>query len=336
MLLQSSPYQSSDFEQAPLEASVVSLALQGGGSLGAYTWGVLDMLLEDARLDIEGVTGASAGAINAVAFGVGFAQNGRSGARERLRLFWEALAGVADRHRQGRRDQLRTLMRAIPNIRSSAGFYALTISLTTDFRMDPETIEPLRGTLASMLDFDVLGETDSIKVFVNVTDVQTGQPEVFSGNQINTDVICASCAVPFLFAPVEIAGRHYWDGGLLGNPAIYPVIYGCEARDVVLVETQPTTKEAIPSTAADVMSRTLELASTAGLMREVRAINFVAQLLDESPRPGLRAIRLHRIPVHPELVAMPDRRRFRADLGYFHRLRDFGREAAREWLTAAL
>jgi NTE family protein len=322
-------------EQEPLASNVVSLALQGGASLGAYTWGVLDALMEDGRLEVEGITGTSAGAINAAAFGVGMALDGRQGARDRMRAFWEGLAQAADRRRRGPFDLLRTLITAAPRLRSAAAFYALTTRLMTDFHMDPDTIEPLRGTLGATLDFDAL-DNAAIKVFVNVTDIQTGQPEVFAGGEIDANVVCASCAVPFLFAPVEISGRWYWDGGLLGNPAIYPVIYGCTTRDVVLVETQPARSETIPHTAADVLARTLELASTAGLVRELRTIKFVTQLLRESPREGMREIRLHRIPVHPRLTTMDGRRSFRADVPYFHRLRDLGREAGAEWLAVAM
>ena len=314
----------------------MSLALQGGASLGAYTWGVLDALLEDGRLEIEGVTGASAGAINAVALGVGFGTGGREGARDRLRAFWEALARAADGRRRGRFDLLVTLLRSLPRLGSSEAFYALTTRLVTDFHMDPETVEPLRGTLAATLDLSVLARPDALKVFVNLTDVQSGEPVVFSGSDIDEDVVCASCAVPFLFKPVAIGDRWFWDGSLLGNPAIYPVIYGCEARDVILVETMSVKSEAVPRTAADVMSRTLDLASTAGLVRELRTIRFVTKLIHEAPRPGQREIRLHPIAPHPGLARLDGRRSFRADLAYFHRLRDLGRETGREWLASAI
>lgn len=314
----------------------MSLALQGGGSLGAYTWGVLDQIMEDGRLVVEGITGSSAGAINAAAFGVGYTVGGRAGARERLQIFWEGLARAADSRRRGRFDLVRTLVRSLPRLRTTEAFYALTTRLVTDFHMDPATMEPLRGTLAATLDLSVLARADAVKVFVNVTDVQTGQPEVFRGKEIDQDVICASCAVPFLFQPIEVGGRWFWDGGLMGNPAIYPVLYGCEASDVVLVETLSAKATDIPRTAADVMGRIMELAAIAGLVRELRTIRFVTQLIRESPRPGMREISLHHIQAHPGLAELEGKRSFRADLPYFHRLRDLGREAARDWLAVAL
>jgi NTE family protein len=319
-----------------LHDHLVTLALQGGASLGAYTWGVLDEILADGRLEIEGVSGASAGAINAAAVGVGFALGGRAGARDALRTFWEALARQAEATRRGWLDLPRAVLHALPRARSADAFYSLTTRLVSDFEIDPATMEPLRGTLARTLDLTVLGRPDALKVFVNATDVQTGQLEVFSGDEIDADVICASCAVPFLFHPVEIAGRWFWDGGLLGNPAIEPVIVGCQSRETVLVETFHATSVTAPATAADVMTRTMELASLAGLHREIRSIELASDMLASSARPGASPVHLHTIPAHPALDLIPEKRGFRADVPYFHRLRDLGREAAQEWLAAAI
>jgi NTE family protein len=319
----------------PLGGRVVSLALQGGGSLGAYTWGVLDAIAEDGRLTIDGITGSSAGAINAAAFGVGFATNGLTGARETLARFWEGLAHQADATRRGRFDFAKAFLRALPRLKTSESFYALTTRLMSDFHMDPETMEPLRGTLAKTLDLAALAKPSALKIFVNATDVLTGELEVYTGSDINIDVICASCAQPFLFEPVEVGTRWFWDGGLLGNPAIYPVIYGCTAADVVLVETFSPFAVNVPNTAADVMQRIMELASLAGLNRELRAIKFVSELLDEAPHPNRPRIRLHQIPAHPGLDLVDGKKSFRADIPYFHRLRDLGREAGKEWLAKA-
>lgn len=326
----------SSFPAVPeLRGRTVCLALQGGASLGAYTWGVLDALMEDGRLDVEGITGASAGAINAAAFGVGYATGGRPGARDLLRVFWEGLAHAAQARRRGPFDFVGALVSRAPAIRDRGAFYAITTRLLADFHMDPDTMEPLRSTLSRTLDFTALARSDAIKVFVNVTDVQTGEPEVFSGAEVDANVICASCALPFVFAPVEIRGRWFWDGGLLGNPAIYPVIYGCDARDVILVETIPARHEHLPRSTAEVMTRILQLSGGAGLMRELRMIQFVTRLLREAPRAGMREIQLHRIAAHPALATMDGRRGFRADVPYFHRLHGYGREAALQWLRMA-
>lgn len=316
----------------PLGSTTVSLALQGGASLGAYTWGVLDAILADGRLHIEGVTGASAGAINAAAVASGLAAAGPDGARDALRAFWEGLAARATRRHAG--DLLATILRYLPTLRSREAFYALTTRLAADGPLDPDTMEPVRGAIG-LLNLALLGHDRAPKVFVNTTDVETGQPVVFTGREIDVDVLCASCAVPMVFAPVEVRGRWYWDGGLTGNPAIYPVIYGCETSDVVLVETR-TGPKPVPATPADVISRTMELASGAGLVRELRSIAFLSRLVREHPRPGIREIRVHRIPGHPGLADVKGARAFRADLRYFHELFALGRDAGSQWLAAAV
>lgn len=329
-------YPSSPLDPPVLGGNVVCLALQGGASLGAYTWGVLDAIMEDGRLSVEGLTGSSAGAINAAAFGVGWATSGREGARDRLKAFWEELARTADATRRGRFDTLLALMKWLPRIRTADAFYALTTRLVADFRITPDTMEPLRGVLSRALDLSVLGRTDAIKVFINATDVQTGHPETFTGGQIDTDVVCASCAVPFIFKPILIGDRWFWDGGLIGNPAIYPVIYNCDSSDIVLVETLPAKADTVPDSSAAVLTRTMQLASMVGLVRELRTIRFVTQVIRESPRPNMREIRLHRIPAHPALGSLDGRRSFRADIPYFYRLRDYGREAGQAWLEATV
>ena len=321
-------------EHSQLESGTIALALQGGGSLGAYTWGVLDALLADSRLRIEGVTGASAGAINAALLAVGLSAGGPDRARELLRTFWEALAAAADRRRVWMFDPVRWLRRNLWRLTSAQAFYELVTRIVADFEIDPGTMEPLRGTLEATLDYTVLSRPDAVRVFVNATNVRTAEPRVFSGPEVNTDAICASAAVPMVMQPVEIDGEHYWDGGLLGDPVVYPVIYGCGTRDIVLVQSRPMECNSVPGTAAEVVSRTVALASSAGLVRELRMIAFVTQLLDEGPRPGYRQIQLHVISPHPSLRTLDCAQMFRADKGFFLHLRQLGHEQARQWLAS--
>jgi NTE family protein len=310
-----------------------TLALQGGASFGAYTWGVLDALLEDGRLEIEGVTGASAGAINAVALAAGMASGGREGARRSLRTFWESMADAAERRRRHwRLADVRALLRALRGPDSMRAFFALTTRIAADFAIDSETMQPLRGVLDATIDFERLRAEDAPRVFVNATDVRTRAIRVFSGGEITTDVVCASCCVPLLFAPVAIGDDHYWDGCFLGNPAIYPVLYECESSDVVLVETRPREGLQPPRSARELLSRVVDLSSTAGLARELRMIDFVSELVRQGKGHGLREVRVHRIDTPPALAALEGAGSFRADRGYFHQLCELGREAARVWL----
>jgi NTE family protein len=314
-----------------------TLALQGGASFGAYTWGVLDALLEDGRLEFEGVTGASAGAINAVALAAGMASGGPDAARRSLRAFWEALADAAERRRRRRRlASVWAVLGALRGPDSMRAFFDLTNRIAADFEIDPETMQPLRGVLDATIDFEKLRAAGAPRVFVNATDVRTRAIRVFSAGEITTDAVCASCCVPLLFAPVAIGNDHYWDGCFLGNPAIYPVLYECESSDVVLVETRPREGLRPPRSPRELLSRVVDLSATAGLARELRMIDFVSELVRQGQGDGrlghLREVRVHRIDTPPALAELEGAGSFRADRAYFQRLCELGREAARIWL----
>jgi NTE family protein len=320
----------------------VTLALQGGASFGAYTWGVLDGLLEDERFEIEGITASSAGAINAVALAAGAAAAGRKGSRQVLREFWEGLADAAEsRRRPGRFSGLGAVLRGLRAPRSIETFLALTTRIAADFDIDPESMQPLRGVLDSTIDFEKIQTTSTPAVFVNVTDVRTRTLRVFAKHELTTDVVCASCCVPLLFAPVAIGDDLYWDGCFLGNPAIYPVLYECESADVLLIETRPHERLGAPRSARELLSRVVELSSSAGLARELRMIDFVSDLVrrgvgGRDAREGrlarLREIRIHRIATPPRLVELEGANAFRADRPYFEALFALGRDAALAWL----
>lgn len=313
----------------------VSLALQGGASLGAYTWGVLDALLEDGRLHFEGVTGASAGAINAVALADGLAAGGNEGARATLRTFWERLARAADERRRSRLGRAAGALRALAGTSSAERMYDLVLRLVADFEIEPTRMEPLRSVLLSVIDFERVRRKAPLKVFVNATNARTYAIRVFGTDELTPDAICASSCIPFLFPAVEVGGELYWDGGFLGNPAIFPVLYECSACDVVLVETLRLGRPRPPASAAEILARVVEVASVAALVRELRAIEFVSDLAHRCPAalpPGVREVHVHRIAPHPALGQMEDVSSLRADLPYFRRLHALGYEAGEHWL----
>jgi NTE family protein len=202
--------------------------------------------------------------------------------------------------------------------------------------VDPVTTQPFRGVLDQLIDWTAV-RTGPLRVFVNASNVRTRELRVFSGGELSTSAVCASICVPFLWEPVEVDGEHYWDGGFLGNPALFPVIYGCEASDIVLIETRPHAFERLPESAGELIARVIDLCSTAGLVREVRAIDFVSELVRKTPgalRPGLREVRIHHVTAHPALASLRGNP-FRADLPYFHELHALGEEAGRRWLAEA-
>lgn len=311
----------------------VSLALQGGGSLGAYSWGILDALLESDRFEIAGVTGASAGALNAALIGDGFARGGAAAARSLLEKFWMAMAAACMARRRAR---LAGAMRALRSVRffSPASVHEFAISAMADFRIDAATMEPLRGVLAAVLDLRSLS-CAPFPVFVNATAVQDFQLRVFSRHEISVDALCASACVPLLFDAVEIDGVAYWDGSFLGNPPLFPVIENTDCSDIVLVRTTPNWASQ-PKTAGELLARISELGFAAALRRERRAIEFISKLVREagsSLRPGLREIRVHEIPPHPDLGANKSGL-FDAKEATLRDLHKLGREAAATWLAA--
>ena len=318
----------------------VSLALQGGSSMGAYSSGVLDALLEDGRLEFEGVTGASAGAINAAALADGLAAGGRAGARASLRTFWTELAHAAQRRRIGRMARFGRTLRHLARPRSQATFHGIFSNALADFQLDPTRMEPIRSVLEGTIDFERLRRDAPLAVFVNATNVRTQEIRVFSKPEITADAICASACLPMFFQAVEIDGESYWDGSFLGNPAIFPVIYHCQTADIVLIETRHHLSEQVPESASGVLSRMVTISSRAALMRELRMIDFVSDLVRTSPdhpmRSSVREVRIHRITPDPSAAELRDASGFRVDLPFFLRLFELGRQTGREWIERTL
>jgi NTE family protein len=318
----------------------VSLALQGGSSMGAYSWGVLDAMLEDGRLEFEGVTGTSAGAINAVALADGLAAGGREGARASLRAFWTELAHAAERTRIGRATRLGRTLRHLARPRSQATFHGIVSNAVADFQLDPARMDPIRSVIDATIDFARLRRDAPLAVFVNATNVRTQEIRVFSKPEITVDAVCASACLPMFFQPVEIEGEWYWDGSFLGNPAIFPVIYHCKTADILLIETQSPSVEQVPVSAAAMLSRMVNISARAALGRELRMIDFISDLVRTSPdhplRSSIREIRVHRITPEASAAELRDASGFRVDLPFFQRLFELGRQTGREWIERAV
>jgi len=316
----------------------VALALPGGGSHGAFTWGVLDALLEDGRLIVEAITATSAGAMNAVAFADGLAEGGPAGAREKLASLWhevsrmEALFGLfwapLDRFAQA----IGLPPEYMP---SHAAVHALTHSLPPDL-INPFRLNPLRKLLLDTIDFDRVNRETPVALYLGATNVRTSKLAVFSTPDITADTVLAASCLPPYFPTVEIAGEHYWDGGFLGNPAIFPVVYRDGTRDVIVVQVGAIARPELPRTAAEVMHRMAEIAFNSSMMREMRAIAFVTRLIDAHE---LDAERHHRMFMHwigdDDVMAKLDAvSLFHPAWDFLCRLRDQGRAAARAWLAA--
>jgi NTE family protein len=295
---------------------VISLALQGGGSHGALTWGVLDRLLEDERIGIDGVSGASAGAINAAVLAHGLMTAGRQGARRALAEFWTSVAAK------------------MPSpLVESLVFLARFLSPS---QFNPLNLNPLRDILAAQIDFARLRAESATRLFIAATNVRTGMPRVFRTQEITADVVLASACLPWIHRTVEIDGEAYWDGGLSANPPVRPLLYECEARDIVLVLLQPARRPSLPVTADGIWSRLTEMSFTSALHAELEGIALAKREAERSPwslgrlERKLRRLNLHRI-CAPEATSMQSRLDTRSV--FMRALFDAGRAQADAWLT---
>ncbi|MEO1652375.1 MAG: patatin-like phospholipase family protein [Bacteroidota bacterium] len=311
----------------------IDLALQGGGSHGAFTWGVLERLLEVRSLVIEGVCGTSAGAMNATMLAYGMHKGGRQGAIDMLETFW----------RKAGNKQSQTLLqpswldKMIGNGRLdySPAYYWLdwlTMSFSP-YQLNPLDINPLKDLLLELVDFEELRKTEVIKLFVCATNVRTARAKVFSTREITADAVMASACLPHIFKAVEIEGEAYWDGGFMGNPPIFPLIDDTETEDILLIQINPININHIPQTATEIRDRINELSFNASLMHEMRRIKFVQRILELGINDGkLRDLHIHCINPEEEMNNLGVNSKLNTDWNFIQRLRKLGREKADEWL----
>jgi NTE family protein len=314
----------------------INLALQGGGAHGAFAWGVLDKLLEDGRLDIEGISATSAGAMNATVLASGFAEGGREGARAALAGFWQriAQAAVASPLQPSLLDRVAGTYRL--DFNPAFQTFDLLSRLFSPYQFNPLNFNPLRAVLQQSVDFQCLRASSPIKLFLSATNVRTGKVRVFRNAEMTPDAVMASACLPLLFQAVEIDGQAYWDGGYMGNPAIFPLIYECTSCDVVVVHINPIARPEVPRTAAEILNRIDEISFNSSLMREMRAIAFVTRLIDEgSVKEGaMKRMLIHSIAAEDFMQRLGVNSKLNADWDFLTYLRDAGRTRAADWLAS--
>lgn len=315
----------------------INLALQGGGTHGAFTWGVLERLVQDPRIEIDSVSGTSAGAINGAMLVQGLAEGGPDGACRALERLWTDVAGRL----------AFSPLRNTPMEQAIWG-YDLTYSvayqafdtltrMVSPYQANPFSIEinPLRAVLADNLDVARL-RTDpkAIRLFVSATNVRTGKPRVFARDEVTVDALLASACIPSIFRAVEIEGEHFWDGGYLGNPAIWPLYHVGGAPDIVLVQINALLRPELPTTPTDIMNRLNEISFNASLMAEVRAIDFVQRLLEAGrlEQPRYRRLFLHLIEDEARMREFKLSTKLNGDWSFLLTLRRYGQEAATAFL----
>lgn len=313
---------------------LVNLALQGGGAHGAYTWGVLDALLEDGRIAFDGISGTSAGAMNAVVLADGFVRDGREGARQSLETFWRAVSRAA--HTSPIRRSPLSVFFGDWNLDTSPAFVAFDLMsrLVSPYEFNPLNVNPLRDLLDENVDFDRVRKCGDISLFISATNVHTGKVKVFKGADVTVDSVMASACLPHLFQAVVIDDVPYWDGGFAGNPVLFPFHNSCATSDLLLIQTSPIARKSTPSSAREILDRMNEISFNSALLQELRAIEFVDRLIDRGVLDDdhYRSVRLHRIDGGDALGPLRASSKLNTEWPFFVHLRDLGREAAAEWL----
>lgn len=313
----------------------MNLALQGGGAHGAFAWGVLDRLLEDDRLEVEGIVGTSAGAMNAAVVAYGLTTGGAKGGREALTAFWRKISEAA---------RMSPLQPSIwdklfkpGGLEMSPGwiFYDAVSRVFSPYQLNPTNYNPLRDVLGSIIDFEAFHRERKIKLFTCASNVLTGKIRVFDNENVSLDAVMASACLPFLFQAVEVDGEYYWDGGYMGNPPLYPLIYHCDSRDILIVQLNPIKIPELPRTAQAILDRINTLSFNSSLMREMRAIHFVTKLIDNGFTDGgrLKRMLIHTVDAEEVLSRLGVSSKLNADWDFLTRLRDLGRERAEAFLN---
>ncbi len=313
----------------------VNLALQGGGAHGAYTWGVLDYLLEDGRLAFAGVSGTSAGAVNAVMLADGLARGGALEARTRLAEFWRA-ASVGGNLPGPQRAVVERLMSLLPMDGAPVQFMVDAMSrFLSPYDLNPLNINPLKDLVGRFVDFDAIRTCKRLDLFISATNVRTGRLRVFRREEITADVVMASAALPMLFRAVEIDGEPYWDGGFTGNPAILPLIEANAIEDVLVVQISPLSRETTPTSARDILHRVNEITFNAPLDSELRALEYAGRIAGARRGRGAGQrgrIKVHRIVLEGVGKKLSTGSKLNTDYDFFTLLYRAGRRAARRFL----
>ncbi len=325
----------------PTSAKPISLALQGGGAHGAFEWGVLDRLLEDGRLEIKAVTGASAGAMNAAVLSAGLLKGGSDGARANLEAFWRAVSEAASPPfgKSGLWTDVFApgWLRATPGWRMAES-WAQSLS---PYEFNPFNFNPLRTALAGVVDFAKLREASPIALYVSATAVRAGESRVFRTHELTADHLLASACLPQLFQAVTIDGEPYWDGGYLANPALWPLFYDPTPSDILVVNLNPFVRKETPKTPAQIIDRLNEITFNSPLVAELRAVAFVQKLigdglLKEEARGRYRNMLIHAIGADAWLDDLSMESKFDTDWDFLTRLKERGRRAAGAWLEKGL
>lgn len=315
-----------------------NFALQGGGAHGAFTWGVLDRIFEDGRLQINAISGSSAGAMNAVVAADGLMQDGNDGARQSLANFWHSMS------EHGRFSPVQRhpidMMMGNWTLQNSPGYHMMDqlSRLMSPYQLNPLNLNPLIDVLSETVDFERVRQCDILKLFISATNVETGKVKVFDRKQLTAEMVMASACLPLVFQAVEIDGVPYWDGGYMGNPVLFPFHSHTDCADIVVVQINPIVRKDAPQTAHDIMNRINEISFNGSLLKELRSIEFVSRLIREGKLSAdeYRDTHIHIIENQDAMIPMGASSKMNVEWKFLCHLRDLGRDTASVWLEKNL
>jgi NTE family protein len=318
-----------------MKMKMITLALQGGGSHGAFTWGVLDRLLEDGRIGIEGISGASAGAVNAVVLAHGYAMGGHEGAREALRAFWESIAHAAPFIPDV--PSADTIGDGMTGVSFALGAHLNLLRYFSPSQLNPFNLNPLSELLSKQVDFERLSADTNIKLYIAATNVRSGSPKIFENKDLTLKTVLASACLPFFNQAIEIDGEAYWDGGLTANPPIFPLIYGCSARDIMVVLLSPSHRPEVPTDAEAIRNRFAEISMGSTFYTEMQRIALAKQDAQRKGAHGhldqrFRQLNLHLIEAQELMGRLHTHSKLNTRYSFFNMLHEEGRAQADAWL----
>ncbi len=318
----------------------IGLALQGGGAHGSFAWGIIDKLLETDEFEILGVSGSSAGGMNAACVAQGLGSGNAQDARDLLNRYWSCMSKLASELSFSDYNMF-DKMDNNPNLRDRFSnkiknfFFSYAMHHTAPYEFNPLNINPFKDFLSDFFDYDLIRQQDKIKLFLATTHVKTGKIKVFNNRDASADVLMATACLPELFQAVEIDGEHYWDGGFIANPAIYPIINECDTQDIFVVQLRRSNIDYIPKTREEISDRFKEITFNSCLLREMRAIHFITKLIDKGiiQDPSMKRLNMHVIQNDSAFDGLNMSSALNTDWEFISRLFNAGRQTADNWLN---
>lgn len=308
----------------------LSLALQGGGSHGAFTWGVLDRLLEEDSIHISHISGTSAGAINAAIVACGIAQGGPQRARELMHVFWEEASD------QSWCNPFNSFGVSTPGNSMSPFTWMLNAAsnFLSPYQLNPFNIDPMRELVEKHIDFAAIRACRAPDLYISATNIRSNKLRIFTSPEMTSDMLLASTCLPRVHQSVQIDGEHYWDGGYMGNPVLEPLIYHADTDDLMIVQVNPTERSSLPLTADEISDRLSEITFNAGLMREIRHIAIISQWIEEGRLKDspIHKTNLHLISANAFTQEMSPQSKLDTSWSFLQKLFHAGRQHTEQWL----